>query len=134
LGNNFLSGIIPSEISQATLLTSLTLGPNRFTGALPSNIKELTNLESLSIFRIPDLDGRLPGSFGLSLTNLEVLIISETLVRGDIPTFFGALTKLQTLDLSSNLLRSELPAELGLLTGLSKYFAVVSRETTFFTL
>jgi Leucine-rich repeat (LRR) protein len=130
LGNNFLSGIIPSEISQATLLTSLTLGPNRFTGALPSNIRALTNLESLSIFRIPDLDGRLPGSFGLSLTNLEVFIISETLVRGDIPTFFGALTKLQTLDLSNNLLRSELPTELGLLTGLSKYFAVVSRETT----
>jgi Leucine-rich repeat (LRR) protein len=132
LGNNFLAGIIPSEISQATLLKSLRLGPNRFSGALPSNINALTNLESLSIFKIPGLDGRLPGSFGLSLTNLVELIISETLVRGDIPSFFGGLTRLVTLDLSSNLLRSELPRELGLLTRLSKYFASV--QTTLIAL
>ena len=123
LGNNFLSGRIPSEISQATLLKSLTLGPNKFTGALPSNIKFLTNLESLFIYKIPDLDGRLPGSFGLSLTNLVEMIISETLVHGNIPSFFGDLTKLETLNLSNNLLRNELPNELGLLTRLSKYFA-----------
>lgn len=134
LGNNFLSGTIPSEISQATLLKSLTLGPNKFTGSLQSNINALTNLESLSVYKIPDLDGRLPASFGLALTNLVTLIISETLVRGNIPSFFGGLTKLETLDLSSNLLRSELPTELGLLIGLSKYFARVQRETTFFTL
>lgn len=134
LGSNFLSGTIPSQISQATLLKSLTLGPNKFTGALQSNINALTNLERLSIYKIPDLDGRLPGSFGLSLTNLVELIISETLIRGNIPSFFGSLTKLQTLDLSSNLLRSELPTELGLLTGLSKYFATVQCETTFFAL
>jgi Leucine-rich repeat (LRR) protein len=120
LGTNLFTGTIPGEIQQATSLTSLTLGPNRFSGDVPAELGSLTSLERLSIRQIPDLGGRLLASYGLTLTNLVELIITQTNIRGDVPDLFGQMTNLEMLDLSSNSLRGDLPTELGLLTNLSK--------------
>ena len=99
-------------------MKGLSLGPNRFIGEIQEYIFELTGLQRLSL-RGLGIDGRLDDSYGLKLTNLVELVISETSVEGEIPTSFGALTNLRTLDLSWNDLINGIP-ELGSLKKLSK--------------
>ena len=105
-------------MTRASNLRGLSLGPNFFIGDIQKYLFELTDLQRLSL-RGLSIDGRLDESYGLKLTNLVELIISETYVEGEIPTSFSALTNLRTLDLSSNDLRNGIP-ELDKLQRLSK--------------
>ena len=82
-----LTGAVPAEIGQLTLLTWLELGNNQLT-SLPAEIRQLTALKGL------DLRGN-------QLTSL--------------PAEIGQLTALRGLNLGGNQLRS-VPAEIGQLT------------------
>jgi hypothetical protein len=86
-----LTGAVPAEIGQLTLLTWLELGNNQLT-SLPAEIGQLTALKGL------DLRGNL-------LTSL--------------PAEIGQLTALTKLDLYGNQLRS-VPVEIGQLTALGE--------------
>lgn len=120
IGGNVFEGTIPQELQGTTTLTSLSLGPNQFEGAIPTTLTALTSLERLSMKGIPGLTGRLPASYGLSLTNLIELTISETSVSGNIPAQFGSMTNLAILHLSSNSLARVVTPSLGLLTNLGE--------------
>lgn len=126
VGGNEMTSELPTEMGLATGLTYLELGPNLFTGTIPRSIGDLTNLRSLSIEGVDMLEGRLPASYGVQLTNLVEMLITGTKIRGNIPGFFGGMTNLEILDLSKNALRNEIPSELGNLFKLSKS---VRRET-----
>jgi hypothetical protein len=121
IGGNIFTGTTPVGLSGVSTLTSLSLGPNLFTGEIATSLSELTNLVQLSMIGIPDLGGRLPASFGLSLTNLVELSIAETSVEGDIPLQFSLMTNLEILRLNNNSLARNIPSSLGLLTNLGKY-------------
>ncbi|KAG7366335.1 RHS repeat-associated core domain containing protein [Nitzschia inconspicua] len=118
IGGNILEGTIPTQLRSVTTLTSLSLGPNLFEDDIPTFLGDLTNLKRLSIMGIPGLEGRLPAQYGLSLTNLENFVLSETSVGGNIPDQFSGLTALEVLNLSSNALARAIPGSLGQLTKL----------------
>ncbi|KAL3923504.1 MAG: hypothetical protein SGILL_001618, partial [Bacillariaceae sp.] len=118
LGGNSLEGTIPTQFGTVTTLEELSLGPNLFEGEIPTFFDKLTDLKRLSMFAIPDLEGRLPASYGLSLTKLVELTLSETSVSGNIPDQFGQMTDLQILNLSANSLARAVPNSLGQLTKL----------------
>ena len=129
IGSNFMTGAIPPEIGNLSKIVSMRLGPNSFNGDLPSTISQLTSLARLDIQEVPDLEGRLLGTFFLSLTNLAQLTISQTSVRGNLPTFVGEMTKLETIDLSQNAMRSEIPVEIGQLSLLRKCTTLLSYKS-----
>jgi len=118
IGGNEFKGTIPGDIPNVSTLTSLSLGPNMFTGEIPTSLGELTALKRLSMLGIPDLGGRLPASYGLSLINLVELSISDTNIEGDIPDLYSMMTRLETLRLSNNSIRGIIPSSLSLLTNL----------------
>ena len=107
----------------ASTLTDLSVGSNFFVGDLQNDIFELSNLQRLSLSGL-GLKERLSEFYGLHLTNLVELDLSETAISGEIPSSFGRLTNLQTLDLSSNNLRNSIP-ELDNLQKLSTYCFVI---------
>jgi Leucine-rich repeat (LRR) protein len=121
IGGNLFDGTIPTELQVVSTLKLLSLGPNLFVDEIPTILGRLTNLERLSMFGIPELAGRLPASFGLSLTKLQELTLSETSVSGNIPEQFGAMTDLEILALNGNNLARQIPASLGQLTNLGTF-------------
>ena len=127
LQGNALSGTIPDGVSGFSALRILTLGPNQFTGDIPSALGAISSLKRLVVEEVPTLGGRLPAAFGVGLTNLTDLILTDTAVEGNIPEQFGQMSSLQRLVLSRNSLGRELPSELGLLTNLSKYSSTMFR-------
>lgn len=118
IGGNEFTGTIPGELSDVSTLTSISLGPNMFNGELPTSLRELTALKQLSIVGIPDLNGRLPASYGIYLTDLAEFSISDTNVEGDVPDLYSKMTGLETLRLSNNSIRGTIPSSLSLLMNL----------------
>jgi hypothetical protein len=126
IGGNLFNGTLPDDLRKATTLTSLSLGPNLFTGQIPTSLGELSSLERLSITGIPGLGGRLPASYGISLTKLVELSITETSVSGNIPEQFAGMTDLTILRLSSNSLGRLVTPALGQLSNLGECIELVS--------
>jgi Leucine-rich repeat (LRR) protein len=118
IGGNEFTGAIPGNLPNISTLTSISLGPNMFTGDIPTNLSQLTALKRLSMVGISDLNGRLPASYGLNLTDLVELSISGTNLDGDIPYQYTDMTNLETLRLSNNNIRGRIIPQLGLLTNL----------------
>ena len=96
-----LTGAVPAEIGQLTLLRVLQLGDNKLT-SLPAEIGQLTSLMVLEL-RGNQLTS-LPAEIG-QLTSLEELNLSDNQLTS-VPAEIGQLTSLKELDLSDNQLTS----------------------------
>lgn len=131
IGGNIFDGTIPTQLATVTTLSSISLGPNLFEDEIPTFLGELTNLKRLSITGIPALRGRLPAQYGLSLSNLESFVLSETSVAGNIPEQFSGLTGLAELRISGNGLARAIPASLGQLTNLGEFMVAFFRASSF---
>ena len=116
LGDNELTGSIPSSLGSLSNLEQLELGFNELTGSIPSSLGSLTNLTLLNLF-YNELTGSIPSSLG-SLTNLTVLQFQSNQLTGSIPSSLGSLTNMRSLWLSSNQLSGSIPSVLGSLTNL----------------
>jgi hypothetical protein len=88
LYDNRLSGPLPAELGDLTLVLTLSLQGNQLTGAIPP---ELGNLGA----------------------NLYYLNLNDNYLSGDIPTQLGNLGKLQSLHLRGNYLSGSMPPHLG---------------------
>jgi Leucine-rich repeat (LRR) protein len=117
LDANQLTGSIPTELDNLTLLSSLSLSQNQLSGSIPVELGNLVYLQNLSLWQ-NQLTGNIPTELG-NLTLLEYLPLCENQLTGNIPTELGNLTQLVDLCLSTNQLSGSIPTELGNLTQLT---------------
>ncbi|KAM2606421.1 hypothetical protein TB2_035106 [Malus domestica] len=112
-GNSF-SGNIPPELGQLTNLKYLRLDSNDFGGELPSQIGNLNLLYSLTVSR-----NHLTGVSISNFTQIVYLDLSNNNLTGVIPQSIGNFTRIQFLDLSNNHLTGVIPRRIGNFTQIS---------------
>ena len=113
LGNNNLTGIIPSEIGSLESLEILNLGSNSITGVIPDELFTLPNLTNLDI-SFNQLSGSISDSIE-GLTSLQGLYLNNNDLSGPLPSTLGSLNNLQTIFLSDNDLTGVIPESIGTL-------------------
>ena len=116
LYRNQLSGEIPPSLGNLSKLTELYLLENQLTGSIPTQLGNLSNLTILFLYD-NQLTGRIPPSLS-NLTRLERLSLRDNQLNGEIPSWLGELSRLTLLRLDGNDLRGEIPTELGNLSRL----------------
>ena len=117
LRRNGLSGVIPDEIGNLSVLRELTLVDDSLGGTIPRTVGKLAQLEDLTLSG-NDLEGNLPVELA-KLPDLIYVLLGENRLTGEIPPEYGSLPRLRILDLRGNALTGEVPRELGRLATLS---------------
>ncbi|XP_072977005.1 LRR receptor-like serine/threonine-protein kinase EFR [Typha angustifolia] len=130
IGDNHISGSIPTEIDKLVGLNALFMEENLLTGVIPSSIGKLKGLQSLWLFD-NRLLGEIPSSLG-NLTQLNELYLEVNQLHGSIPKSFGGLSVLITLNISYNNLSGEIPRELVSLSSISRYIDLAYNSLTGF--
>jgi Leucine-rich repeat (LRR) protein len=120
LGENNLSGTIPAEIGDLTLLENLDFFGNQITGNIPSEIGVLTQLNNLD-FRNNLLTGGIPDEI-YELSNLTRFGFGANLLTGSISPLIGNLTNLTFIDIGANNLTGTIPEEIGNISGLVELY------------
>jgi Leucine-rich repeat (LRR) protein len=144
LGGNHFDGPIPASLGNASNLQNLDLRKNSLTGGIPSLgllrklkildvgtnmlksgdwtfLSSLTNCTQLQILCLDfnGLGGIIPRSIGDLSSTLEVLLLSEDQLTGDIPSEIGKLKGLTVLVMQKNSLTGHIPDTLGNLPNMS---------------
>ena len=117
LGCDNLSGQIPPEICNLTLLSSLDLSGNNLSGEIPHSPGSTGSLNQLFLYN-NELSGPIPSYLGNS-TGLTFLDLSCNKLTGSVPPSLGNLVNLTTLSLWNNSLTGPIPSSLGNITGLT---------------
>ncbi|KAM7486958.1 hypothetical protein LguiA_002967 [Lonicera macranthoides] len=114
----YLSGKVSPSLLELNHLKYLDLSYNSFyPSQIPEFIGSLSKLQHLNL-SYSLVGGKVPHQLG-NLTNLKYLDISYNDFRSSpIPEFIGSLSKLQHLNISNNLLVGRVPHQLGNLTNL----------------
>ncbi|KAM5558482.1 hypothetical protein ABKV19_020273 [Rosa sericea] len=108
LPRNLLYGAVSDRISNLTNLTTLDLSYNQLSGALPLHLGKLSKLKHI-LLDFNDLEGSLPQSL-MNCTNLVELRMGRNKLGGDISTLnFSKLSQLSKLDLRKNNFSGILP-------------------------
>ncbi|XP_077226017.1 receptor kinase-like protein Xa21 isoform X1 [Tasmannia lanceolata] len=108
--NNFV-GLFPNSIANlSTHLYWLSIGENQISGNIPSQIGNLINLQNLGIYST-FITGSIPTSIGM-LQNLQRLYLGNNSLSGKIPYNIGNITQLTSLDLGNNNLQGSIPLSL----------------------
>jgi len=116
LGDDQLSGSIPPELGNLYNLEILCLGLNRLSGSIPPELGNLNKLEELRL-GYNQLSGIIPPELG-NLYNLEFLWLDSNRLSGIISPELGNLSNLRGLYLGCNQLSGSIPPELGNLSDL----------------
>ena len=111
LYQNNLSGEIPPEIGDFSVLEQLELYENQLSGAIPPEIGNLGKLRDLFLSG-NRLSGSIPPDIG-DLTGLVQLWLNNNQLSGEIPPRVGNMSALQALLLDYNQLSGGIPPELG---------------------
>ncbi|XP_077231351.1 receptor kinase-like protein Xa21 isoform X2 [Tasmannia lanceolata] len=117
LVQNSLEGSIPYELGRLTGLHFLQLSANNLSGMIPQPIYNLSSISILSLVE-NQLHGSLPPDLGLSLPNLQWLLMGYNLFTGPIPVSFSNASRLLAIDFGCNSFSGLLPMNLGSLEDL----------------
>ncbi|KAJ4910663.1 putative LRR receptor-like serine/threonine-protein kinase [Raphanus sativus] len=147
VGQNCLTGAIPSTLANISTLQYLGMDYNSLKGLIPPSFAKIRYLQELYLNKnslgnlsagdleflialtnctqLQNLDvssNRLSGDLPASIVNLSMILIefdiSKNFISGSIPRDIGNLIGLQTFWLSENLLKGPIPASFGKLLGL----------------
>ncbi|KAL9231637.1 hypothetical protein vseg_006838 [Gypsophila vaccaria] len=99
--NNKLTSDIPPQLGDLRTLVDLDLSVNSLVGTLPPDLKGLRSLRTMSIGK-NRLSGTLPDALFMSLTQLEVVVLSHNNFSGAVPDALWAMPNLRLLDVSGN--------------------------------
>ncbi|KAG6692187.1 hypothetical protein I3842_10G101300 [Carya illinoinensis] len=136
ISHNQLSGRLPPEIGNLTMLKGLQLSYNNFEGLIPNQIGNLQNLEVFDIgingffgtipfgifnistirviaMEVNNLSGHLPSNMGLFLPNLQQLLLGKNKLSGTIPDSVPNASQLTLIDLSENSFSGFIPKTFG---------------------
>ncbi|KAG0494598.1 hypothetical protein HPP92_005592 [Vanilla planifolia] len=108
--NNNFTGKIPDFIGTLTNLTVLRMQGNSFTGPIPPSFANLLQLTDLRIGDI--INGTSSMDFISKMTSLNILILRNSKISGELPANLSQYTSLQKLDLSFNNITGDLPQSL----------------------
>ncbi|KAK9665034.1 hypothetical protein RND81_14G085900 [Saponaria officinalis] len=109
-GNNF-TGNLPSAVANlSTALIWLSIGENPISGTIPTGISNLINLERLDMSD-SQFTGTIPSEFG-KLRHMEWLVLGSNRLTGIIPSHLGNITRLTRLYLDENQLQGSIPSSL----------------------
>ncbi|KAL0441182.1 UNVERIFIED_CONTAM: putative receptor-like protein kinase [Sesamum radiatum] len=110
-GDNRFGGILPVSIANLSIeLSELYLEGNFISGIIPREISNLQNLNTLYM-NFNYLNGTIPDSLG-SLPNLARVVLASNQLTGKIPSSFGNMTSLLWLFLFDNWLDGGIPLSL----------------------
>ncbi|KAK3281168.1 hypothetical protein CYMTET_11026, partial [Cymbomonas tetramitiformis] len=114
---NSLTGTLPTELLALTILYAMHIYYNSLTGTLPTELLELTILYAMDLYS-NSLTGTLPTELGEG-SNLIYMNLDSNSLTGTLPTELGELTILNVMYFHYNSLTGTLPTELGELTFLN---------------
>ncbi|XP_062087297.1 probable LRR receptor-like serine/threonine-protein kinase At1g53430 [Humulus lupulus] len=119
LTRNYINGSIPLSLSRAPLRILAALG-NRLSGSIPAEIGDFTMLREL-VLESNLFDGRLPPELG-KLSNLERLLLSANNFSGPIPQTFENLLNLTDFRIDGNRISGSIPGLIGNWTKLERLY------------
>ena len=98
---NFLTGTMPSSISNIDSLVFLDVSSNRLHGTLPSSLSVMTNLEFLSLSN-NDFSGQILESLAGNWSSMVFLKLSNNRFESSLPPSLGSCKELMYLLLDNN--------------------------------
>ncbi len=111
LSGNVLSGSIPRCINNMSNLKLLDLTYNQLSGKIPETLCQVPEMNEVR-FGFNELTGEIPTCFG-SMKSVTQLVLHENALEGKLPTDLCIMRDLMNLDLGSNALDGEIPSCLG---------------------
>ncbi len=117
LGQNNLSGAIPTELGGLADLQVLRIDGNDLTGFVPPELGGLRQLRELDLSD-NGLEGAIPPQIG-SLPSLERLWLDRNDLTGGVPPELADLASLESINLEDNNLTGPVPAALASIEGLA---------------
>ena len=103
-----LSGTIPAELGQLSMLTELNLRSNDLTGSIPPELNRLTRLEKLLLHN-NQLSGDIPNLSGLRSLKMLWLSGRDMALTGGVPTWLNTMSGLEELTVWGNDLGGTIP-------------------------
>jgi hypothetical protein len=116
LGQNQLTGAIPTELVQLLNLNLLYLNENQLTGSIPAELGQLPELKWVDLGE-NQLTEDIPDELW-QLTNLEFIYLNSNQLTGALPAQIGQISSLYWVNLSQNQLSGAVPEEINQLTNL----------------
>ncbi|KAH9317962.1 hypothetical protein KI387_019731, partial [Taxus chinensis] len=103
---------IPAELGRLTKLKNIFLGENELTGQIPTSFLNCTAVVGLYLYQ-NQLSGHIPWELCSRLSYLRFLYLWGNELSGKIPNSIGNCSKLEELVLNDNWLSGTVPMELG---------------------
>ncbi|XP_058111697.1 putative receptor-like protein kinase At3g47110 [Magnolia sinica] len=112
LRKNRLQGRIPHDLGRITTIIYLRISFNNLLGMLPLS---LFNLSSINYFNVAAnrLEGNLPHDIGLTLPNLQILVLGGNRFTGLFPRSLPNASRLESIDIADNDFDGSVPMNIG---------------------
>jgi hypothetical protein len=115
-----LKGTIPPEIALLSNgLQTLFLSENDVTGTIPTELGELSVLKKFQASN-NELQGTIPSELG-RLIDLSIVGLGNNQLEGSLPSELGQLTNVKAMGLEKNFLEGSIPVQLCNMVGMGEY-------------